>query len=315
MNFVKRSLLTLAVATSFLTVSAQTMDDAGASFNNAVKLIETDVNGAIEAFKSTITLCEKVGPDADELKKQAMAQIPGLYYRNVLKANEEKNFQGAIDACQPALEAAQTYNDEATKSAVEKLLPQLYLALGLEQFKAKDYTGADASFSKSLELDPGNIKTMDFKLKVYGVTEDYAKMSETLDAMTALDANDELVVKGKDFVAKRYFIAGAKALKGKDNAGAADMLAKSVSYNEDAKAYNYLGIAYNGLKKWDEAIDALNKAIALETKDKSDLYFQLGTALQGKGDNAGACDAFKKVTTGPNVKGAEYQMKQVLKCQ
>jgi len=315
MNFVKRSLLTLAVAASFLTASAQTMDEAGASFNNAVKLVETDVNGAIEAFKSTIALCEKVGPDADELKKQAMVQIPALYYRNVLKANEEKDFQGAIDACKPTLEAAQTYNDEATKSAVEKLLPQLYLALGLEQFKTKDYEGAEASFTKSLELDPENIKTMDFKLKVYGVTEDFAKMDETLNAMSALDANNELVLKGKEFVAKRYFIAGAKALKGKDNTTAEGMLAKSVSYDENPKAYNYLGIACNGLKKWDEAVDALNKAIALETKDKSDLYFQLGTALQGKGDNTGACDAYKKVTSGPNMKGAEYQIKQVLKCQ
>lgn len=315
MNFVKRSLLTLAVAAISWVASAQTMDDAGASFNNAVKLIDTDLNGAIEGFKSTISICEKVGTDADELKKQSMAQIPGLYYRLVLKANDEKNFQGAIDACTPALEASKTYNDETTAASVEKLLPQLYLALGLDQFKAKDYANAEISFTKSLEKDPGNIKTMDFLLKVYGVTENFEKMGETLQAMTAVDPTNELVNKGKEFVAKRYYIAGAKALKGKDNAGAAEFLTKSVALSEDVKAYNYLGIACNNLKRWDEAIDALNKAIALETKDKSELYFQLGTALQGKGDNAGACDAFKKVTTGPNVKGAEYQIKQVLKCQ
>lgn len=315
MNFVKRSLLTLAFATSVFAVSAQTMDDAGASFNNAVKLIETDVNGAIEGFKATIALCEKVGAEADELKKQSKAQIPGLYYRIALKANEEKNYQAAIDACTPTLEAAQTYNDEATKSSVEKLLPQLYLALGLEQFKAKDYVNAEASFNKSLEKDPGNIRTMDFLLKVYGVTENFDKMESTLNSMVAIDGGNELVAKGKEFVAKRYSNAGAKALKGKNNAKAVELLLKSLALKEDPKAYNYLGIASNNLKKWDQAIDAFNKAIAIETKDKSDLYFQLGTALQGKGDKGGACDAFKKVTTGPNVKGAEYQIKQVLKCQ
>lgn len=315
MNLVKRSLLTIAAVASFLVGQAQTMDDAGASFNNAVKLIETDVNGAIEAFKSTITICEKVGADADELKKQSMDQIPGLYYRLVLKFNEEKNFQGAIEACQPTLEAAVTYNDEATKAAVEKLLPQLYLALGLEQFKAKDYTNAEVSFSKSLELDPGNLQTMDFKMKVYGVTDDLPKLSETLDAMVAIDANSPLIAKGKEFAAKRYSYAGAKALKGKNYSEAAELLAKATTYDENAKTFNYLGIAYNSLKKWDDAITAFNKAIELETKDKSDLYFQLGTALQAKGENDSACEAYKKVTSGPNIKGAEYQMKQVLKCK
>ncbi|HAQ64938.1 MAG TPA: hypothetical protein DCR43_03650 [Bacteroidales bacterium] len=315
MNLVKRSLLTIVAVASSFVATAQTMDDAGASFNNAVKLIETDVNGAIGAFKSTITICDKVGTDADELKKQSMAQIPGLYYRLVLKSNEEKDFQGAIDGCQPALEAAGAYNDEATKTAVEKLLPQLYLALGLEQFKVKDYTNAEVSFSKSLELDPGNLQTMDFKMKVYGVTDNLSKLSETFDAMVAIDANSPFVAKGKEFAAKRYGYAGAKALKGKNYTEAADLLSKATTYSEDAKTYNYLGIAYNSIKKWDNAIMAFNKAIELETKDKSDLFFQLGTALQGKGDNDGACEAFKKVTTGPNVKGAEYQIKQVLKCK
>lgn len=315
MNFVKRTLLTTAAVTAVFFASAQTLDEAGVSFNNAVSLIETDANGAIEAFKSTIALCEKVGPDADELKKQSMAQIPGLYYKKVLKFNEEKNFQGAIDGCKPTVEAAQTYNDENTKTAVEKLLPQLYLALGLEQFKAKDYTNAEINFSKSLELNPGNLQVMDYLLKAYGVTENLPKMSETLDAITAIDPASETAIKGKEFAAKRYGTAGAKALKGKNYAEAITLLSKSVALDEDAKSFNYLGIACNSLKKWDDAIVAFNKAIALETKDKSELYFQLGTAMQGKGDNAGACDAFKQVVTGPNVKGAEYQIKQVLKCQ
>jgi len=156
---------------------------------------------------------------------------------------------------------------------------------------------------------------MDFMLKVYGVTDNLPKMSETLDAITAIEPAGEIALKGKEFAAKRYSTAGAKALKAKNYTDAIALLSKSIAYGEDAKSYNYLGIACSSLKKWDDAIVAFNKAIALETKDKSELYFQLGTALQGKGDNAGACDAFKKVTTGPNVKGAEYQIKQVLKCK
>ena len=82
----------------------------------------------------------------------------------------------------------------------------------------------------------------------------------------------------------------------------------------NADAYYYLAIAYNKTKEFAKAVEAANKAISKKEGDKSDIYFELGKALEATGDTAGACDAYKKVTTGPNVDVAKYQITQTLKC-
>ncbi len=69
------------------------------------------------------------------------------------------------------------------------------------------------------------------------------------------------------------------------------------------------------LKKWDAAIASTKKALSLQTNDKSDIYFTLGQAYQGKHENTAACSAFKHVLKGPNVAAAKYQRAQVLKCK
>ncbi len=81
-----------------------------------------------------------------------------------------------------------------------------------------------------------------------------------------------------------------------------------------ADTYYYLAIAYNKTKAYSKAIEAANKALGMKEGDKSDIYFELGQALQGKGDASGACGAYKKVSTGPNVDAAKYQVEQILKC-
>ena len=77
----------------------------------------------------------------------------------------------------------------------------------------------------------------------------------------------------------------------------------------------YLALAYSKEKNYEDAISSAQKALSIEPdKDKSDVYFALGLAYEGKGDSTNACSAYKKVTTGPNVEAAKYQMTQVLKC-
>ncbi len=44
------------------------------------------------------------------------------------------------------------------------------------------------------------------------------------------------------------------------------------------------------------------------------MYFALGQACEGVGNNADACAAYKNVTSGPNIEVAKYQITQVLKC-
>ncbi|MEJ2595413.1 MAG: hypothetical protein P8100_09875, partial [bacterium] len=82
----------------------------------------------------------------------------------------------------------------------------------------------------------------------------------------------------------------------------------------DADAYYYLTVAYNKSKNFNKATEAANTALGMQQGDKSSIYFQLGQALEGQGNTSGACDAYKQVTSGPNVEAAKYQMTQVLGC-
>jgi len=86
----------------------------------------------------------------------------------------------------------------------------------------------------------------------------------------------------------------------------------------DANFYYYYSIVYNKKKEWDNAVKAANKGLELEKDEneaKAKLYFELGTAFYGKGDSAAACKAYKEAVYGDYVEQANYQIKEVLKCQ
>jgi tetratricopeptide (TPR) repeat protein len=120
----------------------------------------------------------------------------------------------------------------------------------------------------------------------------------------------------KDAAASAFQKAGAVALQASKYSAAVESLTGSLEYNNtEPRTYFYLAIANNGLSKWDDAITAANKALELQTEDKSDIYFEMGNASEKKGDAIAACDFYKKVTAGNNVPAAKYQIEQVLKCK
>jgi tetratricopeptide (TPR) repeat protein len=152
---------------------------------------------------------------------------------------------------------------------------------------------------------------------VYKKQDNLPLMKESMDKVIAMAADDAKTIgSAKDASATAFLNAGAKALQANKMADAISNLNTSLTYNDaEPKAYYYLALAYNGSSKWDEAITASNTAIELTAEDKSDIYFELGKSHEKKGDNAAACDAYKKVTGGNNVAPAKYQVEQVLKCQ
>ena len=68
------------------------------------------------------------------------------------------------------------------------------------------------------------------------------------------------------------------------------------------------------LPNWQKAIEFGNKAVNLEQKSKSKIYFELGKAYEGIGNKSEACNAYKKVTDGPNVAAAQYKVNTEFKC-
>lgn len=317
----KLSVITLSVLAFFLVavqgLNAQTIDEAGTAFNNALQLKDTDANGAITAFKECISICEKLGDEGNELKSKAMGIIPGLYLKLAKDAYAAKNNDEAIKFGEQTIEASKTYNSPETEGKAKDFLAQLYYGKGNELLKAKDVDNALVQLDKALAIDAKMNKAVFSKMLVYKEKDDIAKMKELYDLMvTNGPAEDKYIEKGKGVMAKQHFNAGVKSLQAKNAAKAVESINESLKFGDgDANAYYYLTLANNMLKKWDDALASGAKALELEQKDQVKVIFELAKAYEGKGDKVKACENYKKVTTGPNAAAAKYQIEQVLKCK
>lgn len=296
---------------------AQTIDDAGTAFNNAVQLIDTDVTGAIKAFETCIEVCDKVGDEANDLKAQSMAQVPALYYKNTIALYSAKDLSGAVKAGLATIEAAKKYNDMDLAAKATDVTAQFYFAVGNDFLKTKDLTSALDNFNAALELDPSQTKALLGLTLVYKEQDDFDNLGATAEKLIALNNNDDkFVQKSMGVIQKEFVIAGAKALQASQAEKAIGLLDKAFTYGDNsADANYYYTIAANMLKNYDKAIEMANKAIELEQKDKNKIYFELGKAYEGKADADNACIAYKKVAAGPNAAAAKYQIEQVLKCK
>jgi tetratricopeptide (TPR) repeat protein len=301
-------------------VNAQTLDEAATAYNKALELKNTDLPGAITSLINVAGMCEKIGADADDLKKMVTGAIPDLQYSLANNFLKEKKYDDAIAAFEKTNEYAAKYNDAEKPGKIQAQLPKIYFAKGLDQFKAEDVDGALVSMEKATSLDPEYTKAFYTKGLVYKKKGDDANMKLALDKSIELAAKDGDTVtsgKAKESMAGSLLVSANKALTAKKYADAIKFANSSLDYSTTkSNTYLILVLSYNATSKFDQAIEAGKKGLELESKPEKqvDFYFQLGKAYEGKKDNANACAYFKKVTSGPNKPAADYEIKTVLKC-
>jgi tetratricopeptide (TPR) repeat protein len=154
---------------------------------------------------------------------------------------------------------------------------------------------------------------------VYKEKGDFDQMMVNMDEAIKYGAENpkaaKTVAKAKKTASKALVNEAAREIQKEHGKEAVEYINSSFKYAKgDATTYYYLTIANNKSKQYNDAVSAANKALELEQGDKSNIYFELGQALAGKGDTGGACNAYKKVTGGDNAEAAKYQMEQILKC-
>lgn len=173
-------------------------------------------------------------------------------------------------------------------------------------------------FNKALTINPKDYKTFLGLAMAYKEKGDLDQMLQNADKTISLVEGKTKAAKygdnAKKIAATELFNAGALDIKN-NPAKAIEYLTKSLNYSEGtADTYYYLAIANNKTKNFAAAVENANKALEMKEGDKSDIYFELGQAQQGTGNNEAACTAFKSVTAGANVEAAKYQITTVLKC-
>ncbi|MBI9037955.1 MAG: tetratricopeptide repeat protein [Bacteroidales bacterium] len=296
---------------------SQSLSEAAEYYNSGNDQFSAkDYATSIDSYNNCIDACLMLGAQGNDLRAKAEKQLANAYYKHAINLYKGKKFDQAINTFKKAGEQAKTLGDTKLQKKALAYVPKVYTSVGLGLIKKKDYPNAMEKFNKALLLNPKYNKAYYGQGLVYkekGETENFKK---AFDKVIEIGPEEDKTVINSKEIAQNYFISeGGMAVQKEHYDKAIDLLNSSFSYGDkDANAYYFIALAYNGKKQWAKAVEAGNKALEFEKNNKTNIYFVLGNAYQGTGDKLAACNAYKNVTSGPNVDAAKHQMKEVLKC-
>lgn len=300
---------------------AQTKTDAVNAYNNAVTLASTNLPEAINAMKEAADLATKAGAEADTVRMMAEQQIPALQYNYATALFKEKKIDEAINNFITARDLAVQYKDNSTQKKAEDLLPQLYLSKGINEYKASQFDAAASSFTKAIEYDSTVARAYLNLGLAYNKLNKNQEMTEAMDKAIekGLAGNDEKTVEtARKTMSNDLLVSANAAFKKNDHNTTAAQLEKAMKYNDTNPEILYLyAVVQNKLSHFDEALTIAEKGLTVEEDNatkKARFWFEIGNAQAGKGDNGTACASYKKAAVGPFAESANYQIKNVLKC-
>jgi len=303
------------------TLNGQVLNDVITVYNEGAKASQTDAKAAIAAFENVITLSEKVGETANDLKQKAIQVLPGLYVKVASNAlTEKKPALEVIKAAKKAASVAEKYGNATGKGNAAKLLTQGYYSMGTEFFAKKDYDNALLAFDSLLVINPGYPSAIYNKALVFRSQNNATGFEENIDSFIEKMkiSNDSVRVKQASKVALEYFRAsGSQANQAEKLDDALELLNKASKYGDDKDLFYYYADVYNKQKNFDSGAEYAKKGLDLETgaaEAKAKFYFQLGLAQSGKGQTADACASFKNAMYGPFAAPSKAERTN-LKCQ
>lgn len=319
MKKIRLTLIALFIGLASLSYG-QDINEAGAKFNEGLELDKAkNYAGAIESWETAVSLCDDIGFDAEELKATVQKKLGYTYFKQGITQYRKKKFDIAIDALKNAVEIAGAINDAKTVKSASIYIPKIYSTKGLTLMAKKDYEGALSVFDEALGYNAKCVDAFYGKGMTYKAMEELDLAASAFDQVIDFGAGKKSAAKkvasSKEAAQKMFEAKAAAELQIEHNTEAIALLNNALKYSQTShNSFYLLALANNKLRKWDATIEAAQKALVLEGADASALNFELGKAFEGKGSAASACAAYKKVTNGPNVEAAKFQIKEVLKC-
>ena len=320
MRVLKRSVMILSFAVASIGLFAQTVDEAGTKYNDGVEQMKAkDYSAAVTSFEEALKMATAVGLDADDLKVSIEKQLGSAYYKNGIALYKAKNLDGSLAVLNDGYGFAKEISDSKLEKKFVSVIAQVYSKKGDALRKKGQLDEAFAQYELGLEIKPTCVKAFYGEGLVYKEKGDMDMMMEKMNLVIQNGEGDskaaKTVAKAKKTASTTLVNEAARELQKEHGSIAVKYINDSFKYADgNADTYYYLTIAYNKSNQFSKAAEAGNKAVGMQEGDKSDIYFELGQALEGKGDATAACNAYKKVTSGPNVDAAKYQMKEKLKC-
>ena len=310
-----------AAAISGANLFGQERNDVINIYNEGAKVMQNDPKAAITAFENVVSLSDKVGETAADLRQKAIQVLPGLYVKVASTAlSEKKPATEVIKSAKAAGKASEKYASESGKENAGKILVQGYNLMGMEFYSKKDYENALLAFDSLLAINPGYSTAIYNKALIYRSQNNSVAFEQTIDLYIAKQKDVEGGEKAKQASSQalEYFrAAGSRANQANNLDEALTLLNKAAKYGDDKDLFYYFADVYNKQKNFDNGATYAQKGLDLESgaaEAKAKFYFQLALAQTGKGQTANACASFKNAMYGPFSEPSKV-LRTNLKCK
>ena len=292
---------------------------------NAFNAGATEVNAgnfdaAIAKFEETIALADELGEEGDEMKANAMGQIPALHYRVAMDTYKAKDIPGAIEKFEATVESCDKYGNEDIKAKSLKYIPQLYNAVGNSEVKAGEFDAAIASFDKAIEYKPDYARAMYGKAMVYKKQKDEANMLATMEKAVEVgtaSGDEKTTAAAKKTLRDHYVNAGKLNFKAEEYDKAIQNFETSYKYDAEYTDPYYLTCVIHGKQsEFEKAIEYGLKAAEYEEESgQAKIWYEVGNAYESLVEYDKACEAFSKALVEPYMNSVKHKMDNVLDCQ
>lgn len=270
--------------------NAQDLTQAGELYNGAAEALNGgDKVTALDGFQKALAMAQTLGEEGAALATDCKNIIPNILLSLGKDAANAKDMDKAIEYLAQAQKLATEYGQMEVAQDAKDLVPQIYIADGNALLNEKKFAEAAAEYQKAIDLNGEN-----------GVAWLRLGMckANTNDTEGAVAAYAKAAEFGQKAAAEKqmgtiYLKAAVAAYKAKNNAATLENVLKANEYG--VKTANlYGGMAAFNLKKYDQAISLL------EGDGNVNANYYLARAYEAKGNNAKACEYYKKITSDKN---------------
>ncbi len=250
----------------------------------------------------------------------AAAQAYKEAYNAGLKAAEAKDYREALVKFTEAADGAETEGDEDVVTRSNRVIGQIEYSFGVAQMRQENFDAALARFENGINRYPAYAKNF------LGRALAYKKLERIEDAMAsfqeaiqvATDNADRPTARKAENAIREHFVflassglsRNANGASRADGVAAMEHLAKLQEYvAANADVMYYTAVAHKAQGQNEEAAVAAEAALGMHrgsATDKAKIYYVMGEALMGAGDNAGAISALEQARVGTYRASAEH---------
>ena len=317
----KKVVLMAVALLSFAMVSAQSVNEITAKYNEAAAALQAkDWSKALENFEAVV----KGGMDSEDSNvlnfvATAKKYIPTCYQRLGLRAAGAKKYDEAASFLITAAEKAELWGDSTAKIKANQILAKVYQAQGGEAFNAGNYAEAVAVFEKGYAANKRNTEMALFLAESYFKLGEYQKGMDVCNFICTMNATKyaEAIAEAKSKMDMYTNNEVARLQQAGDQDGIIAMAESMLATNPASALAEKIRLqAYNNKKEYDKVIELGDNAALAQTveEEKSDVYFIIGAAYNAKYNAGGnkdvalkdkAVEYLQKVVAGNSVEAAK----------